>query len=112
MISDKPCQTARPSPICIKQNVLFQVGISSEKFQLNETQNGQLSAKIICNMPDIGQTITDSYTKPLYQNVWFQVEISSENFNSIKFKMAEYWPWLTLVCVISDKPCQIAGPLH
>ena len=39
--------------ITIKQNVRFQVGICSEKFQLDQIKNGRLSAIINFNMPDI-----------------------------------------------------------
>ena len=33
-----------------------------------------------------------------------------KNFNPIKFKMADLQPLLTLGCVISGNPCQIAMP--
>ena len=34
-----------------------------------------------------------------------------KKFNLFKFKMADLWPLLTLICVITGKSCQIAGPL-
>ena len=37
----------------IIQNVRFQVGICSENFELEQIQNGRLSAIINFNMPDI-----------------------------------------------------------
>ena len=43
--------------ITIKQNVQFQVGICSVKFQLDQIKNGRLSAIINFNMPDIWQTV-------------------------------------------------------
>ena len=39
--------------ITIKQNVRFQVGICHETLQLDQIQNGRLSAIINFNMPDI-----------------------------------------------------------
>ena len=53
----------------------------------------------------------DSYTTTMEQNVQFQVGIYHEKFNLIKFKMADLWPLLTPICVITGKPCQIARPL-
>ena len=55
----------------MKQNVCFQVGISPEKFQLNKIQNGQPSAIINLDMPDIWQAMPDSKTIIIKQNVWF-----------------------------------------
>ena len=46
--------------ITAKQNVRFQVGICSENFQLDQIQNGRLSAIINFDMPDTGQTVPDS----------------------------------------------------
>ena len=43
--------------INIKQNVRFQVGICSEKFQLDQIKNSWLSAIINYNMPDNWQTV-------------------------------------------------------
>ena len=44
----------------MKQNVRFQVGICTEKFQLYQIQNDRLSAIINFNMPDIPQTMSES----------------------------------------------------
>ena len=40
----------------------------------------------------------------------FQGGYAMQNFNLIKFKMANLRPLLTITCVISEKLCQIAGP--
>ena len=45
--------------ITIKYNVRFQVGLRSEKFQLDQIQNARLSAIINFNMPDTVQTVPD-----------------------------------------------------
>ena len=52
VISGKPDHIARPL-VTITQNVQFQVGICSEKFQLDQNKNGRLSAIINFIMPDI-----------------------------------------------------------
>ena len=46
--------------IGVASDVRFQVGICSENFQLDQIQNGRLSAIINFNMPDTGQTVPDS----------------------------------------------------
>ena len=62
-------------------------------------------------MPDIWQVVPDSYTITTEQNVRFQVGICFENLNSIKFKMTNLRPLLTLIYVISGILCWIARPL-
>ena len=53
LIFGELCQIARPSGATMKQNVRFQVGIFTEKSQLNQLQNGRQSAIINFNMPHI-----------------------------------------------------------
>ena len=69
---------ARPLGITIKQNVRFQVGICSEKCQLDQIQNCRLSVIYNFDMPYIWQTIPDSWTIAIKQNVWFQVGVCPE----------------------------------
>ena len=52
-------------------DVRFQVGIFSAKFQLVKILNGRLSAIIVFNMPDIRQTMPDSWTIITKENVQF-----------------------------------------
>ena len=59
---------------------MFQGRICPEKFQVDQIQNGRLSAIINFNMPDIWQTVPDNYTISIKQNVRFQVWICPENF--------------------------------
>ena len=56
----------------INQNVLFQVGICPEKFQLDQIQNGRLSGILSFNMCDIWQTMQDTWTITIEQNMRFQ----------------------------------------
>ena len=44
----------------MKKNVQFQGEICPEKFQLDQIENGQLSAIINFNMPDTWKTVPDS----------------------------------------------------
>ena len=41
----------------------------------------------------------------------FREGYALKKFNSIKLNMTSLRPLLTLLCVISEKPCQLAGPL-
>ena len=59
--------------------------------------NGRPSVTINFNMPDIWQTVADSWSITINQNVHFEVGICPEKFNLIKFKMADYRPLLTLI---------------
>ena len=80
------------------------------KNQLNQIQKGRLSAIMNFNMPDIGQTVSDSIARLLkwYKMLGFRWGYVLNNFNSIIFKMADYWSWLTLIYFISGQQCQIA----
>ena len=46
-----------------------------------------------------------------YFSPWFQEGFEVTGFKSIRFKMADYQPLFTLICLISGKPWQIARPL-
>ena len=59
-------------------------------------------------MPDIWQTMPDSYTITIKQNVRFQVGIYSEN---IKLYQIHNGRLSAIICLIFYKPCQIARPL-
>ena len=50
---------ARPL-LYVKQNVRFQERMYLEKFRLEQTQNGRLSAIIYFHMPNILQTVLDA----------------------------------------------------
>ena len=55
-------KTAQDSyTITIKQIVRFQERMHFEKFQLDQIQNGRLSAIIHLDRPDIGWAVPDSY---------------------------------------------------
>ena len=45
------------------------------------------------------------------QNVLLQEGYALKSFNTIKLKMVDWRPLLTVICVISKKPCYIARPL-
>ena len=76
-------------PLLLK-NVRLQGGICPEKFPIHQIQNGRLIAIINFNMPNIWQTVPNSYTITVERNVFFQVRICPEKFQLIKFKMADY----------------------
>ena len=54
-------------------------------------------------MPDI-------LTISIEQNMRFQGGICPEKFQLDQIQMADLWPLLSLIWVISGKPCQIARP--
>ena len=62
----------------------FRKGYPLKNYQLYQIQNGRLSARISAiisfNMPDILQTVPDSLTVTMKQNVRFQVGICPEKF--------------------------------
>ena len=68
-------------------------------------------------MRDIWKTLPDSRTIAIEQMCGFRGGgggggvYALKNGKSIKFKMAALPPLLTLICVISGKPCQMARPL-
>ena len=81
--------------ITIEQKVQFQGGICPKKFQLNKIKNGRLEVIFYFNMRDIWETVQDSSPITVEQNVLFQGEIYAlENFNSTKFKMANFRSFL------------------
>ena len=54
--------------------------ICQEKFQLDQIQNGRLSAIILFNMRDIWEIVLDNKTITIKQNVRFQVRVYPEFF--------------------------------
>ena len=79
-----------------------------EKFQLDQIQNGRLSAIIHLDRPDIAdimKTAQDSYTITMKQIVGFQERCILKNFNLIKFKMAAYRPLFTSTGLILGETC-------
>ena len=81
----------------IEQIVRFQEKMHFEKNQLDQIQDGRLSAIIHLDRPDIGKTVK--------QNVRFQERMHLEKMNSIKFKLASYRPLFTLTWSLFGKPC-------
>ena len=76
-------------------------------------ENGRTSGDT--NMCNIWNTGPKSYTISIEQNMLYQGRrggYALDKFTSIKFKISNLWLLLMLVCVISEKPCQIARPNH
>ena len=78
------------------------MGICPVKCQLDQIQNGRLSATITFNMPDLWQTVPDSLTIIIKQNMRFQVGMCPVKFHldqiqngrlsiMIKFNIPDIW---------------------
>ena len=92
VIFEKQCH-ADSYTMTIKQNVWFQEGICLENCQLDQIQNGRLSAIIDYNMHNIWKTVPDSWTITVKQNVLLHGRMHTEKFNSIQFKIANFRPF-------------------
>ena len=75
----------------------FHGGLVPEKFQLDQHQNGRLSAITDFNKRDIWEAVPDSWTITIKHYVRFREGYDLKNGYSIKFKIANLRPLLTLI---------------